>query len=90
MTAVRVRAALDDTQLEQVLAGLRGQPDVAAVTTTGDGFEVELAGYALDAAEARTVELLRMIEPEAGVERGALRTETHPDASPGGINDETA
>ncbi|WP_022929849.1 hypothetical protein [Patulibacter americanus] len=90
MTAVRVRAALDDTQLEQVLAGLRGQPDVAAVTTTGDGFEVELAGYALDAAEARTVELLRMIEPEAGVERGALRTESHPDASPGGINDETA
>ena len=90
MTAVRVRADLDDTQLEQVLAGLRGQPDVASVTTTGDGFEVELAGYALDAAEARTVELLRMIEPEAGVERGALRTETHPGASPGGINDETA
>lgn len=87
MTAVRVRADLDDTQLEQVLAGLRGQPDVSAVNATADGFEVELAGYALDAAEARTVELLRMIEPEAGVARGALRTETHPDASPGGLNE---
>lgn len=86
MTAVRVRAELDDALLTTVLETLRGQPDVSEVVTTADGFEVDLAGYALDAAEARVVELLRMAEAAAGVERGALRTEHDDDASPGGFN----
>lgn len=86
MTAVRVRAALDDARLTQVLETLRAEPDVTEIVTTADGFEVGLAGYALDAAEARTAGLLRTVEASVGIERRALRTDHDPDATPGGFN----
>jgi hypothetical protein len=85
MTAVRVQTALSPDRRQELIDGLRAQPDVTAVTSTAEGFEVELAGYDLDAAASRTTGLLRIVAPEAGIDPVDAVVVPHPAADAGGL-----
>lgn len=84
MTAVRVDVALDPELRQPVLDALREQPDVAAVTATPDGFELELAGYAPDAARGRAAEALRTVATATGTDPAVLTIAPDGAPHPGG------
>jgi hypothetical protein len=85
MTVVRVQTTLSPDGRQGLVDGLRAQPDVTSVTSTAEGFDVELAGYGIDAAAARTTGLLRIVAPEAGVDPTDAVVVPHPDADAGGL-----
>lgn len=85
MTVVRVDSALGPDRRQGVLDALREQPDVTSVTAGADGFDVEFAGYARDAAESRAAEVLKNVTEATGDDLAALTLAPHADARPGGL-----
>jgi hypothetical protein len=83
MTVVRIDVTLDPDHRQGVLDALREQPDVVSVTAGAESFDVELAGYATDAARARASEILRTVTAATGTDLGALALAPDPDASDG-------
>lgn len=85
MTAVRIDVALDPELRQPVLDALREQPDVTTVTATREGFELELAGYAPDAARGRAAEALRTVAAATGIDLAALTIAPDRAPYPGGL-----
>jgi hypothetical protein len=84
MTVVRIDETLDPDHRQGVLDALREQADVTAVTAGADAFDIDLAGYDRDAANARAAELLRTVLEATGTDPSGLAVAPHPEAHPGG------
>lgn len=85
MTVVRVQTTLSPDGRQGLVDGLRSQPDVTAVTSTAEGFEIDLAGYGIDGAAARATELLRVVAPDVGLDPRDAVVVPDPDADAGGL-----